>query len=289
MLGLRRTTSVSAAPGLSATVFVAHCLSRPPPAGTVNGVLASVRNCANTAPVSQLSPNELCGGVVLPIVAALATPEPANSTATAPRTHSPSLRNSTLPMDESPRRMTRSPNPGSRRRLGAGPPDDRQRRVVHKPVGRQCITAGCRRDAAEVGESAARLLDDHLRRREVPERHLGSRRSRRRPRRPACTPRSRRSRGCASSVARARPAPRAPRLVPVLDPDSTAARRPASRTRETCDRRGAAARPSSTNAPGAARAPTTAAERRRRDDADRRARSPSWSASSVAQTGIPRT
>ena len=48
--------------------------------------------------------------------------------------------------------------------------DDRQRGVVQRPVGRDRVAAGGGRDAAEIGEAAARLLDDHLRRGEIPQR-----------------------------------------------------------------------------------------------------------------------
>ena len=50
-------------------------------------------------------------------------------------------------------------------------PDDRQRLLVQQPVGRERVATVGRAHTAEIGERAAGLLDDHLRRREIPQRH----------------------------------------------------------------------------------------------------------------------
>ena len=138
--------------------------------------------------------------------------------------------------------------------------------------------------AGEVGEAAAGLLDDHLERGQVPERHLRVEAISATPSATSMycqaspTPRVRQHARPSSTIASNRPD-----RVPVLDPAprhlrvGQLARRP---------RRGSAG--PSANAPRAARRPPAASERRHRDDADGRRSSPRPRARSASTTSASR-
>ncbi len=121
--------------------------------------------------------------------------------------------------------------------------------------------------AGAVGEPPARLLDDHLHRGEVPQRHLGlAARSPPRPRPPACSPRSRRTRACASSC---RTATSSASSAPAARHSSISEMHSwASASSLTARRRAGAARPETIGGERARalRRPPAAAQRRRRDD-----------------------